>query len=182
METKIIEEQLDWIRSGQIGCLFATALVPHAKSIGWQFYESPETLQIPDDCHIYSAVFPGRDIHSVREWALNNGFYIEDIEDMYEGLRIKMGENVSWVQYFGPDSHVATRKSPHPMLSFTVKLPALMYAKVGFNGVYHLAHASIANLKEKALDLLWDKSFIKTRKILGHKPTIREAAKTTYVK
>jgi hypothetical protein len=118
----------------------------------------------------------------VRQWALGNGFYLENIDDMYEGLRVKSGQFVSWVQYFGPDSHVKTRQSPHAMLSFCMKLPAIYHAKVGFSGVLHLAHASVQSLSEKAKEAMWKRSFVHTERILGHKPTVAEAAKTTFVR
>jgi len=126
--------------------------------------------------------FNRKDIHQVREWALSNGFYIENVDDMYEGLRIKSGLFTSWVQYFGQDSHVKTRQSPYSMLSFTCKLPAKYYTKVGFNGILHLAHASVAKIKEKASHVLWNQSVAKTKKELGFSPTIAEAAKTTFKK
>ena len=96
------------------------------------------------------------------------------------GLRIKTEEGVSWVQYFGKDSHAKTRQTPNAELLFCVKLPKKRYFKVGFKGVLHLAHASIEYLKEECLDKLWQGSFDKTEKILGHKPTINDAAKTTW--
>ena len=183
---KIIKEQIDWIKSGKIGCVFASALVKQREKIGWQFninYLSSQPFpKAGDDCFIMSIIFPTRTIDQVREIALNNGMYIEDIDDMYEGLRIKIGKDISWVQYFGPDSHVKTRQSPHPMLTFTVKLPAHVYAKTMVKGIFHLAHASIEHFTSKQANTLWERSFAKTKKELGHAPTIREAAKTTFLK
>jgi len=179
---KEIQEQKEWIKSGGIGCLFATALLNRANEIGWVFQIEPKRLEIPKDCFVLSILFPNSNAEKVRLWALDNGFYIEDINEMYEGLRINLSEGISWVQYFGKDSHVKTRQSPHPMLSFTCKMPPQTYFKVGFNGVLHLAHASIKHLTKLAADKMWENSHKKTEKILGHKPTIREAAKTTFIK
>lgn len=177
-----IKEQIDWIKSGKIGCVFASALVKKHEAIGWNFQVNPDNLDIPKGTFILSVLFPNGDINTVKEWALNNGFYIEDINEMYEGLRIKQGSFVSWVQYFGSDSHVKTRQSPHPMLSFSCKLPSKYYAKVGFSGILHLAHASVENLTKKVQDTLWNQSISKTKKELGFSPTIKEAAKTTFKK
>src|SRR5690606_18162313 len=104
---QIKEEQLSWIRSGKIGCVFATVLSYQCDKIGWEFIinDNNDKLTIPSDCQILSIIFPHKTINEVKTWALNNGFYIESINDMYDGLRIKCGDNVSWVQYFGPDSH-----------------------------------------------------------------------------
>jgi len=96
------------------------------------------------------------------------------------GLRYKNGKVISWVQYFGPDSHVKTRQAPVSELLFSVQLPDKYYSKVGFKGVLHLAHASISHIKENSLDKIWDSCFKRTKKLLGHLPTVREAAKTTF--
>ncbi len=192
MKNNIIQEQIDWIKSGKIGCVFASALVKKADKIGWYFIPidtNTERMNLDyilrgnTNTFIISFVFSNDcNIKDVRSWALRNGFYIEHIDNMYEGLRIKMNEGISWVQYFGPDSHVKTRQSPHPMLTFTVKLPAHVYAKTMVKGIYHLAHASIEFFTAKQANTLWDQSFKKTKKELGFKPTLREAAKTTFVK
>lgn len=180
--TKFIQENIDWIKSGKIGCVFASALVKDHDSIGWSFITVPDKFETPKETFILSIIFPEWNIQDVKSWALSHGFYIEDIGDMYEGLRIKQGNFTSWVQYFGPDSHVKTRRSPHAMLSFCCKLPAKYYFKVGFNGILHLAHASVKGLSQKAQDTLWSQSFAKTKKELGFSPTLKEAAKTTYEK
>lgn len=180
--SKIIEVQKDWIKSGKIGCVFASALVKQSEKIGWHFIVNPEKLEIPKDSFILSIVFTDKTVHDVRKWALENGFFIEDYQMMLEGLRIKQGAFVSWVQYFGPDSHVKTRQSPYPMLSFACKLPAKYYWRVGFNGILHLAHASIKNISDKAADTLWNQSVKKTKKELGESPSFEKgsAAKITF--
>lgn len=187
-DAEIIQGQVDWIASGKIGCVFASALVKQRHKIGWRFYTKDNAMQYRQDISdgkvfIASVIYPGMTLKEVREHALNSGMYIEDIEGLYEGLRINFGNgHVSWVQYFGPDSHVKTRRSPYPMLSFTVKLPAHVYAKTMMKGIYHLAHASIEFLTAKKANTLWERSFAKTKKELGHSPTIAEAAKTTFIK
>lgn len=182
MSKGVIKQQVDWIASGKIGCVFASALVKVRDEILWHFEVDPEDLFIAKSTFIKSIIFPKGNIESVREWALKNGFYIEDINDMYEGLRIKIGNSVAWVQYFGPDSHVLTRQAPYPMLSFTCKITASAYWRVGYHGILHLAHASVRTLTERKQETLWNQSEIKTAQILGHKPTDREAAKVTFLK
>lgn len=179
---QIINDQIKWIESGKIGCLFASALVKVHDKIGWVFQVNADKLEVPKSAFILSIIFPGKSINEVREWALDNGFYIENIDDMCEGLRIKQGTSVSWVQYFGPDSHALTRQSPYPMLSFSVKMSTSSFWRVGYNGILHLAHASVKTLSDKKSETLWNQSVIKTKKILGFSPTIREAAKTTFIK
>src|ERR1700733_11320876 len=179
---KFIKENIEWIESGKIGCVFASALVKQAGKIGWHFSVNPESLIMPDGCFILSIIFPDADINSVRDWAIKEGMYLESVDDMYNGLRIKLNDGVAWVQYFGKDSHVKTRQCPHPMLSFTCKLRKKYYFKVGWNGILHLANASIEYITDKAADTLWNQSIAKTKKELGHSPRIAEAAKSTYKK
>lgn len=184
-----IQENIDWIESGKIGCVFASALVKQRDDIGWKFHRNigePLDLMMKGvfkNAFIASIIFPAHTIQQVKFWALNNGMYLESIDELYDGLRLKVRlADVAWVQYFGPDSHVKTRQAPHPMLSFTLRLPAHVYAKTMIKGIYHLAHASIEHLTAKKANTLWDQSMIKTAKELGHRPTIREAAKTTFEK
>jgi hypothetical protein len=179
---EIYEQTIKWIRSGKIGCTFATILAKNPEKIGWKFQINPSKLEWDQETYLLSIIFPEGDIHLVRNWALDNGMYLENIDDLYQGLRLKIGDDISWVQYFGPDSHVLTRQSPYPMLNLCVKLPMVSYYKVGFKGVLHLAHASVGNFTKYISDKLWESSFRNTEKRLGHKPTIREAAKTTYIK
>jgi len=175
-----IEENIKWIRSGKIGCTFATALIKQRDKIGWLFMEQNGPLIIPEGAFVLSLVFPCLTALEVRAWAIENGFAIEKIDDLHEGLRINMKGGVSWVQYFGPDSHVKTRQSPHPMLSFAVKLPAHIYAKTMAKGVLHLAHASIEFLSFKKCNRFWETSHKRSEQIIGHELGISEAAKVTF--
>jgi hypothetical protein len=180
--SRYVQENIEWMKSGGIGCVFAQVMARNPESVNWRISEFSDYDKPLKDTFIQSIVFPNSDAESVREWALSKGFFVEDVSEFYEGLRIKSGQFVSWVQYFGPDSHVKTRQSPHPMLSFCVKLPAVYHAKVGFNGVLHLAHATVKDLSERAKEAMWKRSFVHTEKQIGHKPTIAEAAKTTFQK
>lgn len=175
-----IIDNLEWMKSGKIGCTFASYFARIPESIGWTFEVSPINIYPSKKCLIWSGVFPGCDQTSVREWAIINGCYIEELGEGCEGLRYQFEQGVSWVQYFGPDADVITRQAPHPMLMMTVKLPIKYYAKVGFNGILHLAHACVSKLSKFAADTLWETSFRNTAKQLGKKPGLKEAAKTTY--
>lgn len=212
--TKEIQENIDWIASGAIGCVFAATLVKKAEQIGWKFVmeedvkretryiehrrpsivigqperifmESKNIPIFPKDAFIMSVILKQRGEYYTpaqyaKYWGSMHGFYIEKVNDMYSGMRLNCGNLVSWVQYFGPDSHVKTRQAPHPMLTFALKLPAHYHLKVGFNGILHLAHASVHLLSKRAQEAMWDRSHQKTEELLGHKPTVAEAAKTTF--
>lgn len=175
-----MDKNLDFIRKGKTGCVFATILARTPDKIGWKRIVNPTTLVIPKDAYIVSFIFEGKTKDEVKQWALENGMYEDITSKNTTGLRYKCENGVSWVQYFGQDSHVKTRQTPNAELLFCVKLPKKSYFKVGFKGVLHLAHASIEHLKERTLDFIWDRSHIRTKEILGFKPTVEEAAKTTF--
>lgn len=175
-----MDKNLDFIRKGKTGCVFATIMARTPDKIGWKRIINPDKLYIPKDANIVSYVFEGKDKEWVKNWALKNEMYEDITSKNTTGLRYKGENGVSWVQYFGQDSHVKTRQTPNAELLFCVKLPKKSYLKVGFKGVLHLAHASIEHLKDKTLDFIWDKSHERTKEILGFKPTVEEAAKTTF--
>lgn len=177
---KYILGNLDWMKSGKVGCTFASYFARFPESIGWQFQINPEHFFIPNDCLMLSIIFPNENKTTVKEWALNNGFYLEQIENGLTGLRYKNKEGVSWVQYFGNDADVITRQCPYPMLMMCVKLPVKYYFKVGFKGILHIAHASIEKISWFVADRLWDTSHTNTTKQLGYPATIKEAAKVTF--
>lgn len=170
-----------WMSNAKnIGCTFAALFAKRPELVGWKTLVNPDVLRIPKDALILSLQFPDMNKAHVMNWALNNGFYLEDIGQGNTGLRYKIGNQIAWVQYFGQDSHVKTRQAPIPELMMCVKLPAKYYWKVGYKGILHLAHASIDHVKSIKADKMWESSFKRTAKSLGHSPTLAEAAKTTY--
>lgn len=175
-----MDKNLEYIRKGKTGCVFATILAKNPEKIGWVRIINPQLLYIPKNAYIVSYIFENRTKDEVMNWALNQGMYLDITSKNSTGLRYKGENGVSWVQYFGKESHVKTRQTPHSELLFCIKLPTKTYYKVGFKGILHLAHASIEYLKENLLDSIWDSCFKATEKRLGYKPTVMEAAKTTY--
>lgn len=177
----------EWIAKGSTGCTFATLFAKKPESVGWRFMDRQQWWYARRDGNlplIVAVEFPNDnywDRDTVRIWALEQDMWLEDTSDKTEGLRIQCGEGVAWVQYFGPDSHVVTRRSPNPMLLYTNKLGASYYVKVGFKGVLHLAHAWYDKIGERVYDLLWNRSYEQTKKRIGHAPTVIEAARTTFL-
>lgn len=169
-----------WMSKGYIGCTFASYFAKHPHLCNWITIESPQILVIPHNAMILSLQFPGENIHTVKQWALNNGFYLEEVSEGLSGLRYNIGNKVAWVQYLGPDSHVKTRQAPIPELILAVKLPQYIYEKVKVSNILHLAHASVQSLSKKAQDIMWNSSFKNTAKRLNKHPSIVEGAKTTY--
>lgn len=167
--------------SKNIGCTFAALFAKNPQSVGWVTLTNPDVFRIPEGTFILSLQFPDMNKTHVLNWALNNGFYLEDVGEGNKGLRYKVGDCISWVQYFGKDSHVKTRQAPISELMMCVKMPTKYYWQVGFKGILHLAHAGIQSIKYMTkVDKMWETSFKQTKKALGHSPTLAEAAKTTY--
>lgn len=180
MKTNYQDANKAWMGTGAIGCTFAAAFAKYPERVGWVTIVNPETFIIPNDAFILSMQFPNLNKQQVFEWAINNGFYTEDIGEGNIGLRYKIGKDIAWVQYFGLDSHVKTRRAPIPELMMCVKRPIGSYFKVGYTGILHLAHATVRHLTKRKADKLWETSHTNTAKHLGHKPNLSEAAKTTY--
>ncbi|MAX51451.1 MAG: hypothetical protein CMH22_05685 [Methylophaga sp.] len=174
------DENLKYIRQGKTGCVFATIMARDPDKIGWKRIFNPTEITVPKNAYIVSYIFENKSMEEVKQWALDRGMYEDITSKNTTGLRYKGENGVSWVQYFGKESHVKTRQTPHSELLFCVKLPKKYYLKVGFKGVLHLAHASVEHIKEKSLDIIWESCFKRTKKILGYNPTVAEAAKTTY--
>lgn len=179
-DKQYIQENLDWIKSGKMGCTFAAYFARIPESVGWKLVVNPACFTVPEECFLLSLIFPGKIKSEVREWALTNGFYLEEIEGSLTGLRKTLPDGIAWVQYFGLDSPVKTRQTPYPMLMMCVKKPPITYLKVGFKGILHLAHASIAGLSETVANRMWGTSHSNTARQLGKTPGVREAAKTTF--
>lgn len=174
------DKNLKFIRGGKTGCVFASIMAKNPNKIGWKRILNPEILTIPENAFIVSFVFENKSKQEVIKWALENGMYLDITSKDSTGLRYKGDNGVSWVQYFGPESHVKTRQTPYSELLFCVKLPKKTYIKVGFKGVLHLAHASVEHIKNELLDNIWNSCFKSTEKRLGYKPTVLEGAKTTF--
>lgn len=183
----IAEANMNWIAKGNTGCTFATLFAKNTRPVRWGTfsYQVWETVSLHRVFYsLVSVIFDETfDKDSVRQWAIKNNFYLESTGEETEGLRFINHEGYQvWVQYFGPDSHVVTRRTPYPMLTFKYDKPTHFYKKVGFNGILHLAHSYLYILNDKIYDVLWDRSHAQTCKKIGHKPTIKEAAKTTFLK
>ena len=186
---------MEWIAAGNTGCTFATLFARKPESVGWTHVTSEHYDKHRMSKHtnylLASIEFPPDwNAKKVREWCKKWSWFNEvEVGEEYIGLRYNPSINgfsqskESWVQYFGPDSHVVTRQTPNPMIMYTRKLNPLGYVKqVGFTGILHLAHAFSVHITEKMADILWKRSFEQVKRKIGHTPTIREAAKTTWLK
>ena len=70
-------ENLQFIRSGRTGCVFASILARNPEKVGWVRIANPPKLIIPEEAFIVSYIFPGKDKEWVRNWALQEGMFEE---------------------------------------------------------------------------------------------------------
>lgn len=177
-----MDKNLEYIQKGKTGCTFATFLSKNPANVGWRRTVNPTKLDIDSFDYVVSYIFPDGNKESVLEWCLSQGFYLEEITDKCLGLRLKIGKKVSYVQYFGPDSHCKTRQTPYSEILFCTQLAPFIYHKVKIDKILHLAHSFVGHIRKTAADKFWKSSHQNTAAILGHKPTVVEAAKTTFLK
>lgn len=99
------------------------------------------------------------------------------------GYRMQVGDLKSWVTGFGNfDFLPKTSQAPYAEITFRTKpRPNYDYVlKEAPPGVIHLADMDMRGMQETQLRALWDGSFRNTERIIGQKPDLRSAAKTTY--
>jgi hypothetical protein len=202
MDELVKEEQRGFFKSNRAGCAFAAFAAKDPVKYGWRSHVVPVSpdaisVQLRDaidspDTQALSLIFPSvRSANDVLELAgacLETGLFHDEGFDReslkFIRLRARIEENVSWVTGFGPfDFLPLTRRAPHCELTIRVK-PRPDYDwhfKPPIDGIIHLADLDMMGLSDKKLMRLWQVSFQKTRKILGHVPDEESAAKTTFV-
>lgn len=201
-DTKIVEAQLNFYRRGQAGCKFAALAATGPSRYGWLHRLVPPNLAtieaeiaaaiMDPDTTTVSLTFPSisqaDELVGLIQEVSNGSLIFLQQDAVFEGfrclgLRVRVGELLSWVSGFGPfDFLPATRRSPHTEIVFRVK-PRPNYdwvLKQSPDGVIHLADMNMHGLSENALRRMWAASFSGTEQILGGKPDIRSAAKTTF--
>jgi len=97
-------------------------------------------------------------------------------------VALENDEVLAWVMGFGPhESFAKTRQSPYTEIVIPVKpKPDDTYHRHNNDkSSAHVADQHI-DLDEKVMDRLWDNTYKKTRKVLGHEPDLFSGARTTF--
>lgn len=199
---RIIENQLLFYSSGKAGCMFAAIAAKNPSRYGWKHVISDVdhkkidliTLQNIKDNSVttLSIVFPriktpNELVCLVKELQLCKNIFLEQRElfrgSWCLGFRARVGKSNSWISGFGDFGFLPeTRRSPYVELAFRVK-PRPEYEwvlKESPRDTLHVADLDMIDLDERQFRKSWDGSFKKTAAILGHKPDLRSAAKTTF--
>ncbi len=201
-EQTIIEAQLEFFRKGGAGCLFAAYAAREPARFGWKLTVSDvgkdeierliQSAIASPDVSTQSIIFP-----SVLKWedlktllrvfrevpSISVGQKEEFASSMCVGYRITVGEFMSWVTGFGGfDFLPKTRQSVFTEITFRSKArpPYEWVMKEAPPGVIHLADMDMKGMGENQFKSLWYGSFAKVEDILGMKPDLRSAAKTTF--
>jgi hypothetical protein len=108
----------------------------------------------------------------------------EEFDDsMCLGYRVAVGDLTSWMTGFGPFAFLPkTRQAPFTEIIFRSK-PRPQYdwvMKEAPPDLIHLADMDMKGMAEEQLRSLWEGSLTNTESVLGSKPNLRSAAKTTF--
>lgn len=202
-ERSIIETQLSFYRTGGAGCLFAAHAARDPEKYEWRLSISEvDTVQIEGiiqsaitlwEVSTQNILFPS----VMREIELMNllqvfeqvpsisiGQVKEHMGEICVGFRIALPDGLtSWVTGFGGfDFLPKTRQAIFTEITFRAK-PRPSYKKVMKESpeeVVHLADMEMHGMSENKFKSLWYGSLDNTEKVLGHKPDLRSAAKTTF--
>ncbi len=203
MEDKsIIDAQLDFYRKGRAGCLFAAHAAADPAKFGWRLsvskldVESIEAVVreavLADGISMQSIILPSVvTVEDLRRLLLllkdAPSFFLEQEQEFGDkvclGFRVRVEDKVSWLTGFGNFEFLpATRQAVFTEVVFRSK-PRPNYTTVKKEAppnVLHLADLDVGPMKRTKFDALWNGSFEKTEQLLGHKPDLASAAKTTY--
>jgi len=201
-EEVIIETQLEFYRKGNAGCLFAAHAAADPAKFEWRLSVSEastnsiekiihEAISVPD-ISMQSIIFPSvltdfdlkKLLFLMRDSPLFTLGQEQELGDLVcLGYRIRVEDKVSWVTGFGNFGFLPkTRQAVFTEIVFRSK-PRPDYTTVMKDAppdVLHLADLNVGEMRKSKFEALWHGSFDKTEELLGHKPDLASAAKTTY--
>lgn len=198
----IIQTQLDFYRKGGAGCLFAAHAASDPKKFDWRLTVShvdagqitaiaSEAISAP---HIstQSIIFPSvvemEDLLTLLSVLGEAAPFSLGMQEQFKrmmclGYRAQVGDEQSWVAGFGNFRFLPkTRQAVFTEIIFRSK-PRPQYDKVmkeAPTGTIHVADMDMKGMSENKFKSLWYGSFDNTEHLLGHKPDLRSAAKTTF--
>lgn len=195
-EVSRIDEVIDYISKGNIGCTFAAVAARNPERYDWGFYEVTYMEQpMPKHYHsTVSIIFPDTwKAQDVKVWCLRqgmtevvvtNGTWWNRLKRWFTGekligLRYEQDGYPAYVMYMGQDSHCPTRKTPHPIITFRSKRPLAPFYRVGFSGVLHIAQMFM-DIAQYKMEKLWESSHRNSKRIVGKPLNEEHAAKTTF--
>lgn len=198
----IVQRQLRFFVEKRAGCLFAAAAARNPGRYGWIHRITPpdhdaidlaisEAIADPETTTL-SLLFP--DTSSTDQLLALIGTLMqcrmllldqseEFMDTLCLGFRARVGDAKSYVTGFGDFPFLpVTRRTP--CVELTTRVKARPHYDFVFKpappGVIHLADMDMRGMPFKAMQRLWDDSFVQTKNVLGAAPDLRSAARTTY--
>jgi hypothetical protein len=199
----VIETQLEFYRKGGAGCLFAAHAAQNPKKYGWRLSVtttdvthivalaqealtdetiSTQSIILPSVVNPDDLVRLLRSLENAEPFSLGLNEHFKRVTCL--GLRVRVGKEDSWVAGFGNFKFLPkTRQAVFTELTFrTKKRPVFdRVMKEAPPDTLHVADMDLLGITENKFKALWYGSFDKTEAVLGHKPDLRSAAKTTFV-
>jgi hypothetical protein len=199
----VIETQLEFYRKGGAGCLFAAHAAQNPKKFGWRLSVteteiakivaiangalsdeaiSTQSIIMPSVVSSSDLVELLRNLEHAEPFSLGLSERFKRVTCL--GLRVRVGTEDSWVAGFGNYKFLPkTRQAVFTELTFrTKKRPVFdMVMKEAPPDTLHVADMDLLGINENKFKALWYGSFDKTEAVLGHKPDLQSAAKTTFV-
>ncbi|MEQ1761093.1 MAG: hypothetical protein ABL986_22525 [Vicinamibacterales bacterium] len=198
----IIEKQKRFFIEKKAGCLFAAVAARNPQKYGWIHavltptsksidHAIDEAIETPTTTMV-SLLFPEvKTVNQLLDFVsvlkrcrtLNLAQVETFDESVCLGFRARIGSNASFVTGFGdypflpatrraPTVEITTRVKPRPSYTFTFKSAP--------DNVIHLADLDMKGMAFERMQKLWDNSFVQTKRILGMKPNLKSAARTTF--
>ena len=198
----IIETQLEFYRKGKAGCLFVAHAAGNPAKFEWRLSVCKihkddiekliqSAIELPDistQSMIFPSVVTDQDLKELL-WVLQETpSVVLEQQKEFEGAvclgyRAKVNHLKSWMTGFGNfDFFPKTRQSVFTKIMFRSK-PRPHYKKMmkkSPEGIVHLADMDMKGMSDNKFKSLWYGSFDNTENILGHKPDLKSAAKTTF--
>lgn len=199
----IVRSQLRFLREKKAGCLFAATAARDPLKYGWhhEVLASPSARRIDDliraairssEATTLSIVLPtvasAEDlVRLIRTLVACRKLVLELRENFRAmtcfGFRARVGRLRSYVTGFADLPFMPkTRRTPFAEITMRVK-PRPNYEfvfKEAPPGVIHLADLDMKGMRRGRLWALWRNSFVETEGVLGAKPDLRSAARTTF--
>ena len=198
----IIKTQLEFYRKGGAGCLFAAHAASDPKKFDWRLTvshvdatqitaiaeEAISASQISTQSIIFPSVVETEDLLELLSVLGEAAPFSLGMQEQFKrmmclGYRVQVGDEQSWAAGFGNFRFLPkTRQAVFTEVVFRSK-PRPKYDKVMKEappGTIHVADMDMKGMGENKFKSLWYGSFDRTEKLLGHKPDLRSAAKTTF--
>jgi len=198
----IVDSQLCFYRDGLAGCIFAAIAARDPIRYGWLHRVISLNVEAVD-AEIKSAVanpaittlsliFPKVDtldtLIELIDMLKSSAVLFVEQDILFDGMRCigfraVIEDKHSWVSGFGPFTFFPrTRQTPYSEIAFRVKQKPnyCKEMKKAPSHILHLAHMDMRGLTDAFFKRIWYKSIGHTAHLLGHKPNLKSAAKTTF--